>query len=163
AGWNSGATMAAMPIGSSSCNWWATARMPARWASASNWSRVAGERFGHSINCLLKSESASTTKSISSKPGGLTWQPRCSNCPAKPFSAPELWTLRRLASPQQATRSDGLDAAAALACPDGKMVGPVRLREPQLRGLAEPYSITMDFGPLPTQKPLALLLTGWLR
>src|SRR5437899_8328262 len=43
------------------------------------------------------------------------------------------------------------------------MVSPVHLREPQLRGLAEPFSVTMDFGELPTNQPLVLALTGWLR
>jgi hypothetical protein len=39
----------------------------------------------------------------------------------------------------------------------------VRLREPQLRGLAEPFSITLDFGSLPLERPLVLVLNGWLR
>jgi hypothetical protein len=43
------------------------------------------------------------------------------------------------------------------------MVSPVRLREAQLRGLAEPFSVTMDFGPLSVDRPLVLALTGWLR
>jgi hypothetical protein len=43
------------------------------------------------------------------------------------------------------------------------MVSPVRLREPQLRGLAEPFSITMDFGPIDSTRPLVLMLNGWLR
>jgi len=29
--------------------------------------------------------------------------------------------------------------------------------------LAEPFSLTMDFGPLPAHRPLVLALTGWLR
>jgi hypothetical protein len=37
------------------------------------------------------------------------------------------------------------------------------LRIPQFRGLAEPHSVTLDFGELPTAKPLVLALTGWLR
>ena len=43
------------------------------------------------------------------------------------------------------------------------MVSPVRLRDPQLRGLAEPFSVTMDFGALPADRPLVLVLNGWLR
>src|SRR5581483_3974300 len=43
------------------------------------------------------------------------------------------------------------------------MVAPERLREPQLRGLAEPFSVTMDFGELPADRPLVLVLNGWLR
>jgi hypothetical protein len=32
-----------------------------------------------------------------------------------------------------------------------------------LRGLAEPYSVTLDFGPLDTDRPLVLAITAWLR
>jgi len=42
-------------------------------------------------------------------------------------------------------------------------VSPIQLRIPQLRGLAEPYSVTLDFGPLAVERPLVLALTGWLR
>ena len=51
----------------------------------------------------------------------------------------------------------------ALARVDRQMVSPVQLRRPQLRGLAEPYSVTLDFGALPVQRPLVLALTGWIR
>jgi hypothetical protein len=50
-----------------------------------------------------------------------------------------------------------------LAHTDNQMVSPVHLRVPQLRGLAEPYSVTMDFGELAVSRPLVLVLTGWLR
>jgi tetratricopeptide (TPR) repeat protein len=90
-------------------------------------------------------------------------QPTSKMVPGKPFPPHELWTLRPLAAVRKATRSDGLDVTAALAATDGRRVSPVRLREPQLRGLAEPFSITLDFGDLPTAKPLVLVLNGWLR
>ena len=80
-----------------------------------------------------------------------------------PFPPHELWTLRPLATPRQAVRSDGLDVTSALARVDNQMVSPVQLRRPQLRGLAEPFSITLDFGTLPVQRPLVLALTGWIR
>jgi tetratricopeptide (TPR) repeat protein len=83
--------------------------------------------------------------------------------PGKPFPKHELKTLRKLSSLQHAVRNDGLDVTDLLSQADGKMVAPVRLREPQLRGLAEPFSVTMDFGELPTDRPLFLVLTGWLR
>jgi Tfp pilus assembly protein PilF len=83
--------------------------------------------------------------------------------PGRPFLPHELWTLRAFRSLKSATRSDGLDVTEALAAIDGRRVSPVRLREPQLRGLAEPFSITMDFGDLPLDKPLVLVLNGWLR
>lgn len=83
--------------------------------------------------------------------------------PGRPFPPHELWTLRPVALVKQATRSDGLDVTEALAAIDGKRVCPIHLREPQLRGLAEPFSITMDFGDLPLDQPLVLALNGWLR
>jgi len=37
------------------------------------------------------------------------------------------------------------------------------LRVPQLRGLAEPHGLVLDFGPLDASKPLVLVMNGWLR
>jgi len=81
---------------------------------------------------------------------------------APPFPPHELWTLRPLGTPRHAVRNDGLDVTAALARVDDQMVSPVQLRRPQLRGLAEPFSVTLDFGPLPVDRPLVLALTGWI-
>jgi Flp pilus assembly protein TadD len=81
----------------------------------------------------------------------------------RPFLPHELWTLRRRSALKRATRSDGLDATELLAANDARLVGPVHLREPQLRGLAEPFGITLDFGELPVSEPLVLVLNGWLR
>lgn len=55
------------------------------------------------------------------------------------------------------------DATSALSETDGTRVSPLRLRPPQYRGLAEPFTVTLDFGALPTDRPLVLALTGWLR
>ena len=96
-------------------------------------------------------------------PAGTLVTPTSKLHAGKPFPPHELWTLRPLASLKQATRSDGLDVTKALARTDRQMVSPVRLRDPQLRGLAEPFSITMDFGELPADRPLVLVLNGWLR
>jgi len=95
-------------------------------------------------------------------PSGTVVYPTSKMHAAPPFPPHELWTLRPLASPRHAMRSDGLDVTAALAQIDNQMVSPVRLRRPQLRGLAEPFSVTLDFGPLPVKRPLVLVLTGWL-
>ena len=95
-------------------------------------------------------------------PRGTVVYPTSKMHAAPPFPPHELWTLRPLATPRHAVRSDGLDVTAALARVDGQMVSPVRLRRPQLRGLAEPFSVTLDFGPLPVKRPLVLALTGWL-
>ncbi len=96
-------------------------------------------------------------------PSGTVVHPTSKMMPGRPFPPHELWTLRPLASLKSATRSDGLDVTKDLSATDGQRVCPIRLREPQLRGLAEPFSITMDFGELPSDKPLVLVLNGWLR
>ena len=83
--------------------------------------------------------------------------------PSGPFPRPEIWTLRPLGAPVRAVRSDGLEVTSALAKADGRMASPTKLRRPQLRGFAEPYSVTMDFGPMDTSRPLVLALTGWLQ
>jgi Flp pilus assembly protein TadD len=95
-------------------------------------------------------------------PRGTVVYPTSKMRAAPPFPPHELWTLRPLTAPLHAVRSDGLDVTAALARVDNQMVSPVRLRRPQLRGLAEPFSVTLDFGPLPVKRPLVLALTGWL-
>jgi hypothetical protein len=96
-------------------------------------------------------------------PAGTLVHPTSKMVPGKPFPPHELWTLRPVASVQNALRSDGKDMSDALSADDGKMVSPVRLREPQLRGLAEPFSVTMDFGSMPSDRPLVLVLHGWIR
>jgi len=96
-------------------------------------------------------------------PPGTLVHPTCKMVPGRPFPPHELWTLRPIALLKRATRSDGLDVTEALAATDANRVSPIHLREPQLRGLAEPFSITMDFGDLPSEKPLVLVLNGWLR
>jgi tetratricopeptide (TPR) repeat protein len=96
-------------------------------------------------------------------PDGSLVYPTSKMHAGKPFPPHELWTLRPVAGLRRAVRSDGLDVTEALSAVDGRMVSPVRLREAQLRGLAEPFSVTMDFGTLPVDRPLVLVLTGWLR
>jgi hypothetical protein len=96
-------------------------------------------------------------------PAGTLVAPTSKMLPGRPFVPHELWTLRPRSTLQRATRSDGLDATELLAANDARMVGPVRLREPQLRGLAEPFPITLDFGELPASEPLVLVLNGWIR
>jgi Flp pilus assembly protein TadD len=83
--------------------------------------------------------------------------------PGRPFPPHELIALRQPRPLHQATRSDGLDVTEALRETDGRHASPVRLRPAQLRGLAEPWSVTLDFGPLPVERPLVLALTGWIR
>lgn len=83
--------------------------------------------------------------------------------PGGPFARPELWTLGRRRELVKATRLGGGDVTALLRETDGGWVSPERLREPQLRGLAEPHGVVLDFGLLEVDRPLVLALTGWLR
>lgn len=83
--------------------------------------------------------------------------------PRKPFPKKGIVTLGNRRPLISATRSDGKDVTAALMDIDGAMASPVKLRPPQLRGLAEPWAITLDFGPLDADRPLVLALSGWLR
>ena len=96
-------------------------------------------------------------------PAGTLVLPTSKLHPGKPFPPHELWTLQPFATLKTATRSDGLNVTEALAKTDQQMVSPVKLREQQLRGLAEPFSVSMNFGELPTNRPLVLALNGWLR
>ncbi len=83
--------------------------------------------------------------------------------PGPPFPRGEIWTLENRVALKQAMRLDGEDCTAALQRVDEQRVSPARLRIPQLRGLAEPHGVILDFGPLDTGRPLVLALTGWLR
>ena len=58
---------------------------------------------------------------------------------------------------------DGEEVTAALKTVDGRRVSPRRLRVPQLRGLAEPHGVVLDFGPLDSSRPLVLVMNGWFR
>lgn len=83
--------------------------------------------------------------------------------PSPPFPPSGLILLHKPMPIIRATRDDGQDITEAVSKIDDIMVGPAKLRTPQLRGLAEPYSITMDFGPIPEQRSLVLVLTGWIK
>ena len=84
--------------------------------------------------------------------------------PSPPFPRGELVTLDRAAHPlQRAEMLDGREVTPALLTVDGQRVSPPQLRVPQLRGLAEPHGLILDFGPLDASKPLVLVMNGWLR
>lgn len=83
--------------------------------------------------------------------------------PGGPFPPGHLLTLGREHPLLRAERTDGLEVTDALKTMDGRRVSPPQLRIPQLRGLAEPHSLTLDFGSLPSRAPLVLVLNGWLR
>jgi tetratricopeptide (TPR) repeat protein len=75
----------------------------------------------------------------------------------------EIVTLKNRVPLRAAVNDTGLDVTRAVAEIDTAFASPTKLREPQLRGLAEPHSVTADFGALPTDRPLVLALTGWLK
>src|SRR6185503_11902314 len=83
--------------------------------------------------------------------------------PGKPFPSHGLVTLHNRQPLLDAVNHEGAEVTSLLRETDRKMVSPTRLRARQLRGLAEPHSVTLDFGPLEIERPLVLALTGWLR
>ena len=83
--------------------------------------------------------------------------------PGRPFPPHEIVTLHRRQPLLQAKDHLDADVTSLLQENDGKLVSPANLRVPQLRGLAKPHSVTLDFGPLAADRPLVLALTGWLR
>ena len=83
--------------------------------------------------------------------------------PSGPFPAGSIMTLHREHPLRRAENHEGLDVTEALRSVDGHRASPPYLRSPQLRGLAEQHSWILDFGPLDTSKPLALVLNGWIR
>ena len=83
--------------------------------------------------------------------------------PGPPFPKHVIVTLHNAHALLKATNGAGGDVTADLREADGRMVSPEKLRIPQLRGLAEPHSVTLDFGPLPVEKPLVLTIAAWLR
>lgn len=82
--------------------------------------------------------------------------------PGRPFGKHDLILLKNEQRPLSAIRSDGADLTLALQEIDQNMASPVQLRGPHLRGLAEPFSISLDFGVINTEAPLVLAMTGWL-
>lgn len=83
--------------------------------------------------------------------------------PGPPFPPGELMTLHGERELRRAERDDGTDVTEPLRREDGRRVSPPALRVPQLRGLAEPHGLTLDFGPLEPDEPWVLVLNGWLR
>ncbi len=83
--------------------------------------------------------------------------------PGKPFPLHEIVTLHRPQPLRRAVNHEGTDVTSALQQADRVMVSPTKLRARQLRGLAEPHRVTLDFGPVDAARALVLALTGWLR
>jgi tetratricopeptide (TPR) repeat protein len=83
--------------------------------------------------------------------------------PGRPFPPSDLLGVQHPLPLRQAVGSDDRDLTEALRSVDLVHASPPSLRPPQQRGYADPHSITLDFGPLPVDRPLVLVLDGWLR
>lgn len=83
--------------------------------------------------------------------------------PGKPYPPGTIMTLHQEHPLRRAEMLDGREVTSDLKTVDGRRVSPPRLRVPQLRGLAEPHGLILDFGPLDTSRPLVLVMNGWLR
>jgi tetratricopeptide (TPR) repeat protein len=81
----------------------------------------------------------------------------------RPFPPSGLITLRNEIPLLRAMTLAGREVTSVLREQDGNRVSPERLRVPQQRGLAEPHGMVLDFGELPSARPLVLVLNGWLR
>ncbi|HIG28618.1 MAG TPA: tetratricopeptide repeat protein [Verrucomicrobiales bacterium] len=81
----------------------------------------------------------------------------------KPFPVSRLDTFEQLQLPIKAVRSDGLDVTQALNRIDREVCSPVKLRQGQLRGLAELFHVDLDFGEMDKDEDRHLILTGWLQ
>jgi tetratricopeptide (TPR) repeat protein len=100
---------------------------------------------------------------IADHPRGTEVHPTSKLVPGKPFPAHQLVVLEPLQPLLKALHHDGSDVTEKLLATDRNYVSPLKLRAPQLRGLAEPFGVTLDFGNLPVEQPLVLVLNGWLR
>ncbi len=96
-------------------------------------------------------------------PPGTEVHPTDKLVPRKPFSPSGIATLAAEYPLRRAETLAGRDVTDLLRQVDAKRVSPEQLREPQKRGLAEPHGVILDFGPLKTERPLTLVLNGWLR
>ena len=96
-------------------------------------------------------------------PEGVEAIPTNRLMPGPPFPKAGLMAVHAPYPLRRAVRSDGLNVKESLLRVDGKMASPAKLRAPQLRGLAEPHHFDLDFGPIDVNRPLVLVLDGWLR
>lgn len=96
-------------------------------------------------------------------PEGTEVHPSSKLMPGPPFPTADLVVLGHRRPLLDAYRVSGQEVTARLAERDGSWVSPEKLRGPQQRGVAEPFGYVLNFGELPTSKPLVLALTGWLR
>ncbi|MDB6053813.1 MAG: Tetratricopeptide 2 repeat protein [Verrucomicrobiales bacterium] len=83
--------------------------------------------------------------------------------PRGPFPNPAILVGESEHNLVHAETLTGKAVTTALLHTDQVMVSPDKLRAPQLRGLAEPHGIILDFGEIDSSKNYLLALTGWIR
>ncbi len=79
-----------------------------------------------------------------------------------PFPADEILLLDQLREALRVIDDIGHDWTETVRSIDDRFTAPSQLEKPQFRGRARKYSLELDFGPLDTDAPLVLVLTGWL-
>ncbi|MGZ8920208.1 MAG: FG-GAP repeat domain-containing protein, partial [Limisphaerales bacterium] len=94
---------------------------------------------------------------------GVETHPTDKLMPGKPFSPSSIISVRNEYPLVKAEALSGRDVTEFLRHEDTRRVSPERLLDPQKRGLAEPHGVVLDFGTLKTDRPLVLVLNGWLR
>lgn len=97
------------------------------------------------------------------RPAGVEVHPLDKLLPGKPYPPGGIATVGKEQALVRAETLEGLDVTDALRRVDGRRVSPPKMRVPQLRGLAEPHGVVLDFGPLDTRRPWMLAMNGWLR
>jgi len=96
-------------------------------------------------------------------PEGTEVHPTDKLMPGRPFPPSGFMTLRHEIPLRHAENLAGREVTDLLLAEDGRRVSPTALRIPQQRGQAEPHGVILDFGELPADRRLALVLNGWLR
>ncbi len=81
----------------------------------------------------------------------------------EPFPPSQVWALGAPKPPVAASGDDGIDRTAAVSQVDGVFAPPGSPLPPPFRGMCQPIALTLDFGPLPTDGPSVLAMTGWLQ
>jgi hypothetical protein len=97
------------------------------------------------------------------RPAGVEVHPLDKLMPGRPFSPSGVAAVKSEYALVRAENLSGKDVTEALRWQDQKRVSPEKLRDPQKRGLAETHGVVLDFGNLRTERPLMLVLNGWLR
>ena len=77
--------------------------------------------------------------------------------------SPEVRGICRLTRPVRVEGDDGIDRTEHVQEIDGIFAPPGPVLPPPLRGVCQPLSLTLDFGPMATERPLLLALTGWVQ